>query len=159
MIFFIDIYSSTLAGSSFIFRTRVLLFGEDVWKPVHSTPLCRSSHTQSAHGVRLAVLGLQTVVLLAVVLVDLGALRSVAHVVLHVLLVLLQEFGVGFFERLHHQREVLDECVATRSAEIFTHDDAHELQLLAVWRHGVCRNDPSALSQGVGDLGILLVML
>ena len=81
--------------------------------------------TTLAHGVRLARLALQRVLLLLVVVVRVlaGALGRVAHVLLHVLEVRVDLVFVHSHQRLHRHGDVRDQRVASGAGKVFADDD------------------------------------
>lgn len=74
----------------------------------------------------------------------------------NLLLVLLDLLLVQFVQSLQSQLDVGDECITARLAEILTDDNTHELQLVGVWRHGVSWDDPSAFSENVSKLELIV---
>ena len=61
-------------------------------------------------------------------------------------------------QSLHRQFNILDQRIASASREIFAHDHAHELQLLAVRRHRVRGHDPAPLAELMRDGELVVVM-
>ena len=104
-----------------------------------------------ADRVGLSCLTLERMLLTLVVLV--GRLRFSARSV-----VLLDMFGmvchsalVHFLQRFQCQLNVCNKRVTSCPRKIFTHNNSHELKLLAVGSHGVGRYYPAPLSQMVSN--------
>jgi hypothetical protein len=66
--------------------------------------------------------------------------------------VLLDLLGVKLVKCLQRELEVGDEGVTSRLGEVLAHDDAHQLHLLGMRRHGVGGYDPAALAELVGTV-------
>ena len=58
---------------------------------------------------------------------------------------------IHFLQRLHSQLDVCNKRVTSCPREVFTHNNSHELKLVAVRSHGVCRHHPAPLSQMVSN--------
>jgi hypothetical protein len=70
--------------------------------------------------------------------------------------VLLHSLLVHGIQDLDGKFDVADQSVTSALAEIFTHNNAHKLELLAVWGHRVCWYNPSTLAQLVGNLELVI---
>lgn len=62
-------------------------------------------------------------------------------------------------KRLHRQLDVCNERVTSCPREVFTHNDSHELKLLAMRSHGVCRHHPAPFSQMMSNGEFIEVVL
>lgn len=99
----------------------------------------------------LASFALQRVLLVGEVLVHLLMTASGSAVLLDLLLVLLDLLFIHLTQSLHGQFDVCNERVAARMREVLADNDTHHLQALRVRSHGVCRNDPTTLSELMCD--------
>ena len=99
----------------------------------------------------LASLALQRVLLISEVLVHLLMTTSGSAVLLDLFLVLLNLLLIHLTQSLHGQFDITDQCVTARSREVLTNDDTHHLQAFGVGSHGVCRHDPTTLSELMCD--------
>jgi len=97
------------------------------------------------------MLRLQTMLLLPVMAINLTPPLRTRHRLLLLLLLRLQRLGIDLAQRLHREPDIGNQRVAPAPAEILADDDAHELELLRVRRHGVGGDDPAVLTQLVGD--------
>lgn len=102
---------------------------------------------------RLAVLTLQTVLLIAIVLIHPTlVLAGPSRMVPEMLLVLLQLPGcLDLFQLIDRQLDIGDQRVASASAEVLPHHDPHELLLFRVRGHRVRGDDPSTLTKLMRD--------
>jgi len=114
--------------------------------------LCRVlwKHTL-ADSVGLASLALQRVLLISEVLVHLLMTASGGAVLLDLLLVLLDLLFIHLAQSLHGQFYVTYERVTSTVREVLANNNTHHLQTLRVGSHGVCRNDPTTLSELMCD--------
>ena len=71
---------------------------------------------------------------------------------------LLYGLRIHLFQCIQRQLNIIDQRVASWTGEIFSDDDSHELELLAVGSHGVGGHDPAALTQVMGN-GELVIMV
>jgi hypothetical protein len=71
------------------------------------------------------------------------------------LFVLLDLLLVELVKCLQSKLEVGDKRVTARLCEVLAYDDAHQLHLLRVWRHGIGGNDPTALAELMGTVLVL----
>ena len=102
---------------------------------------------------RLAMLTLQTVLLIAIVLIHPTlVLAGPSRMVPEMLLMLLQlPSRLDLFQFIDRQLDVRDQRVASTSAEVLPHHDPHELLLLRVRGHRVRGDDPSTLAKLMRD--------
>lgn len=85
----------------------------------------------------LVVLALKTVVIIMLAALDgLGARHLTLLLVLHLPRLLMFLLG-HLLELIHDELEVLDQAVTSGTGEVFSNDNTHELELLAVRCHGV----------------------
>ena len=63
-----------------------------------------------------------------------------------------QSLFVHRLQHVHGMLDVSDERIASAPTKVLANDDAHELQLFTVRRHGIGGDDPAALSECMGDL-------
>ena len=96
---------------------------------------------------RFPCLPLQTVLLLLIVTMAMLRLMAVADMLLDVLLALLDLLLVHFIEEPQTQFDIREQLVAPTLAEILAHHYPQHLQVVGVRRHGVRRDDPSALAE------------
>lgn len=98
---------------------------------------------------RLAMLALQTVLLIAIVLIHpILVLAGPGCMAPEMLLVLLQlPSCLNLFQLINCQFDIRDQRVASTSAEVFPYHDPHELLLLRVRSHRVRWHDPSTLAK------------
>jgi hypothetical protein len=75
------------------------------------------------------------------------------------LLVLLHHRLVHVAQRLHRKLDIVQQRIGARNAKVLAHHDAHQLQALAVRRHGVRRHHPAALAQLVRNGEFVKVVL
>lgn len=85
----------------------------------------------------LAMLALQTMLLILEVAVGLVPLSMPLSLKLGVLLVLLELLLVHLLELVDRHLEIRHKCIAPAAAKVFAHNHSHHLQLLRVWCHGV----------------------
>lgn len=65
----------------------------------------------------------------------------------NLLFVLLDLLLVKRVQGLQRKLEVSNERITSRLGKVFANYNAHKLHLFGVWRHGICRDDPSALTE------------
>lgn len=68
------------------------------------------------------------------------------------LLMLLNLLSIKLVQCLKRELEVGDQSVTSRLCEVLAHNDAHQLHLFRVWRHGVGGDNPAALAELVGAI-------
>lgn len=107
------------------------------------------------------MLALQAVLLVGKVLVHVVVLASSGAVGLSGLNMLLQSLLVHLAKCFNSKLDVSDQSITSASAEIFSDDDTHHLELACVGSHGVSGNDPSTLTKLVcnGELVKLVTIL
>ena len=66
---------------------------------------------------------------------------------------------IHFLQRIQCQFDVRDKRVASCSRKVFTNNNSHELELLAVRCHGVCRHHPASLSQMMSNGKFIVVVI
>ena len=108
---------------------------------------------------RLPRLALQAMLLLAIMRVIMSALARVRSMRMDILLVLLDALRIHIIEDLHAELDIAQQLVASRLAEILTHDDAQHLEILGVRGHGVGGDDPGAATELVGERELVVVLL
>jgi hypothetical protein len=89
--------------------------------------------------------------LLLVVVVVVRGLVRVRDRLLDMIHVLVDMAGVLGMQGLDRLLDVQHQGVASAPAEILANNDAHQLERSRVRRHGVCRDDPAAFTELVGD--------
>ena len=87
-------------------------------------------------------------------------LRSPARstMMLDVVGMLLYGLRIHLFQCFQGQLDVIDQGVASRTGEVFSDDDSHELELFTMRSHRVGGHDPAALTQVMGN-GELVIMV
>ena len=108
---------------------------------------------------RLPRLTLQAMLLLAIMRVIMSALARVRSMRMDVLLVLLDALRIHIIEDLHAELDIAQQLVASRLAEILTHDDAQHLEILGVRGHGVGGDDPGTAAELMGKRELVVVLL
>lgn len=71
--------------------------------------------------------------------------------------VLFHRLFIHCIQGLYRQLDVLNQGITSRSREILPHDHPHQLQLLAMRRHGISRYDPAPLSQLMSNSKFVIV--
>lgn len=69
---------------------------------------------------------------------------------------LLDLLSVKLVQCLQRKFEVGDQSVTSRLCKILAHDDAHQLHLVRMRRHGVGGDNPAALAELVGAIRSLV---
>jgi hypothetical protein len=110
--------------------------------------LCRYTLADS---VGLASLALQRVLLVGEVLVHLLVAASGSAVLLNLLLVFLDLLLIHLAQSLHGKLDVCNQSITSAVREVLADNNTHHLQTLGVGSHGVCRDDPTTLSELMGD--------
>ena len=127
--------------------------------PNHSSQKTLESITDLAHGVSLARLALQAVLLSVIVLVASSSRFSVSRRVLgDVILVALQLLLVHLIQDLHAQLDITQELVASALAEVLSDHHSQHLQVVGVGSHRVGWHNPASSSELVGE-GEFIIML
>ena len=108
-------------------------------------------HYHLTNRMTLVIRRLQAVVILMVTIRNELVLRDLALLLILLLPLMLVRLCVRHLQLVQDKLDVLEERVTTRTAEVLTNDNAHELELLRVRSHGVCWNDPAALPEFVGN--------
>ena len=111
-----------------------------------------------ADGMSLTMLTLKRVLLILVVRVIMLRFPARSAMMLDVVGMMLYGLRIHPFQRIQRQLDVIDQGVASSTGEVFSDNDSHELELLAVGSHGVGGHDPAALTQVMGN-GELVIMV
>ena len=111
----------------------------------------KSTMPPSAHGVGLPGLALERVILIRIMWVIMRGLARVGNVLLDMFGVCSDGVLVHVVQGLQRDGKVADERIASGLREVFADDDAHQLELIRVRGHGVCGDDPAALTELVGN--------
>ena len=114
-----------------------------------------------ADGMSLTMLTLKRVLLILVMRVIVLRFSACGAMMLDVISMLLYGLRIHLFQCIQRQLDVIDQGVASGTGEVFSDDDSHELELLAVGSHGVGGHDPAALTQVMrnGELVIMVLGL
>ena len=100
-----------------------------------------------ADGMSLPMLTLKRVLLILVTRVIVLRFPARSAMMLDVVGMLLYGFRIHLFQCFQGQFDVIDQCVASCTGEVFSDDDSHEFELFTVGGHGVGGYDPAALTQ------------
>lgn len=106
---------------------------------------------RSANAMALASLALQTVLLIAEMIVGLLLLRPHCSSSSMMLYTILQLLHIQFRKLLHCHLEICNQGITSAPGEVLTDDNAHHLDFIRIGCHRVRRNHPTSLSQVVCD--------
>lgn len=108
---------------------------------------------------RLARLPLQAMLLIEILGMVMGRLPTVANMLLHKLLMLLDLILVQVLQQLHAELDIAQQLVTPRLGEVLADHHAQHLQVLRLGRHGVGGHDPGARAQLVGEGELVVVFV
>ena len=124
----------------------------------HNRRVPGSTKVHLADGMSLTMLALKRMLLVLVVRVIVLRFPARGAMMLDVGGMLLYGLRIHLFQCIQRQLNIIDQGVASRTGEVFSDNDSHELELLAVGSHGVGGHDPAALTQVMGN-GELVIMV
>ena len=107
----------------------------------------------------LSSFALQRMLLILVVGVVVLRFPTGGAMMLNMLCVLLHSLRIHLLQRVQGQLDVRDQNIASRAREVLSHNNSHELELLAMWRHSISRHNPPALTQVMSHSEFIVVIL
>ena len=107
----------------------------------------------------LSCLTLERMLLPLVLLVGPLGFSGRGMMLLDMLAMLCHGAPIHFLQGIQCQFDVRDKRVASCPRKVFTNNNPHELKLLAVRGHGVCRHHPASLAQMMSNGKFIVVVI
>jgi len=93
------------------------------------------------------------------VLVHLGMTAGASTMLLDVLLVLLNLCCIHLAQGVDSELDIRKQSITSRARKVLTNDDTHHLETFRVRGHGVSRDNPTTLTQLMGNSKFVKVVL